>query len=172
MRLIEPEPDILVENRQRGHRVDTARCARLVAWLVRRARRIRPVDSPLWSSVTVLLVGDRGSAAAHRRVFDDPSVTDVITLSYADGPGPAAGLSGELIVNVARAHKEGSRRAAAGRRNRVWGPDFEFALYLAHGVDHLTGADDHEEADFLRMRSRELRWVAAAAHAELVSLFQ
>ena len=171
MRTKVPEPDICVANRQRGLRVDAARCARLVAWLARRSRRIRPANMPPWSSVTVLLVGDGGSADAHRRVFGDPEPTDVITLSYADGPDAIAGLSGELIVNVARAHAEGIRRTAGRRPGHPWGPDYELALYLAHGIDHLTGADDHEDDGFQRMRARELRWVAAADREGLLRLF-
>lgn len=116
----------------------------------------------------MLLVGDRGSAEAHARVFDDPNPTDVITLSYAAMPGVSEGRTGELIVNVDRAFAEGTRRAAM-RRPRAWSPDHELALYIAHGFDHLTGADDHEDADFRRMRARDLRWVAAAGRAGRVS---
>ena len=74
-------------------------------------------------------------------------------------------------MNVARAHAEGIRRAAGRRPDRLWGPDYELALYLAHGVDHLTGADDHEDDGFRRMRARELRWVAAADREDLLRLF-
>lgn len=162
-----PSPtDVSVANRQRRHPVDAARCRAVAAFFVRCAARTCP--SAPWASVAVLLVGDRGSAEAHGRVFADPSPTDVITLSYAAVPGVTDGMSGELIVNVDRAVAEGVRRAAM-RRPRAWGPDQELALYIAHGVDHLTGADDHEDADFRRMRARDLRWVAAAGRAGLVA---
>ena len=32
-------------------------------------------------------------------------------------------------------------------------------LYIAHGMDHLSGADDHSERGYLAMRRRELSWL-------------
>ena len=143
--------------------VDRARCARLVARFVECAEQLRRrAGQAPWASVCALLVGNRESGEAHAAVFADPAPTDVITLSYEPMPGSGeTGLSGELVVNVERAVAEGNRRAG-DRRCRAWGPAHELALYLAHGVDHLTGADDHDPADRRRMRARELRWLAAA----------
>lgn len=165
-----PSTCVLIENRQRRFKLDAARCAAVAECFIRLSKRVRPAGMAPWESVTLLFVADRGSAEAHRAVFDDPAPTDVITLSYEPEPGVTDGLSGELIVNVERAFQEGSRRAS--RRPGRWSPDHELALYLAHGVDHLTGADDHEDADFRRMRSRELRWVASAARSIGLSLFR
>ncbi len=157
-----PSTDVYIENRHKGApKVDEAACADAVAWFIRKARRLRGKGAVPWSSVTVLLVGDEESAGAHRMVFDDPTPTDVITLTYEAMPGMEIGISGELIVNVDRAWSEGVRRGAL-RRWAGWTPQEELALYLAHGVDHLTGADDHEMADRRRMRARELVWVRGA----------
>ena len=163
-------PAVQVVPRVRRPAVDRARCARLLAFLVAAAARRRGAERPAsgWGSVCALLVGNRGSAEAHRAVFGDSAPTDVISLSYDPAPGDESGPTGELIVNLDRALAEGRRRAG-GRRSPDWGPDHELALYLAHGVDHLTGADDHESADRRRMRVRDLRWVAAAARRNLVS---
>jgi len=103
-----------------------------------------------WESVTVILVDDRESGDIHEKTFGDPSPTDVITLSYRDGI--SGKLSGELIVNVQRAIEEGTRRPK-------WGLAKELALYLAHGLDHLTGETDDTPAARRRMRRRELRWM-------------
>jgi len=51
---------------------------------------------------------------------------------------------------------------------RAGGPDRELALYLAHGCDHLAGADDATPRQRAAMRRRELRWLRAAAHADLL----
>ena len=163
-----PAPVVEVVRRVRRPAVDRRRCIRLLAFLVEAAGRRRGVPRPVWNTVCALLVGDRASGEAHLAVFDDPAPTDVITLSYDAAPGEAPGLSGELVVNLDRALAEGLRRAR-GRRAAAWGPDQELALYLAHGVDHLTGADDHEPADRQRMRTRELRWLAAASRRNLVA---
>ena len=61
-------------------------------------------------------------------------------------------LYGELFVNVDQAF-----RAAPKRKG--WSAKKELLLYVAHGMDHLSGADDHEERDYLVMRRRELRWI-------------
>ena len=54
-----------------------------------------------------------------------------------------------------------ARRVA--HRWRGWSPDNELLLYVAHGMDHLSGADDADDADdagYMRMRRRELRWMS------------
>jgi probable rRNA maturation factor len=67
-------------------------------------------------------------------------------------PGEPGGLIGELFINVERAVRVAPRRAD-------WSADRELALYLAHGLDHLTGADDHAPEERARMRRRELAWL-------------
>ena len=79
--------------------------------------------------------------------------TDVVTQAYDAIPPEPPGLLGELFVNVDQA-----RRAAPRRRG--WSPAKELLLYVAHGMDHLSGADDHAPADYRRMRRRELSWLA------------
>jgi ssRNA-specific RNase YbeY (16S rRNA maturation enzyme) len=41
------------------------------------------------------------------------------------------------------------------------GADAELALYIAHGFDHLSGADDNTPARRAAMRRTEMRWLAA-----------
>jgi rRNA maturation RNase YbeY len=108
-------------------------------------------------------VGHAASAGAHRAVFGDDDPTDVITMTYAPMPGMDVGASGELVVNIERAVEEGTRRSRNG-----WTPAHELALYIAHGVDHLTGADDANPADRRRMRARELTWVRSAERRGLL----
>ena len=79
--------------------------------------------------------------------------TDVVAQSYEAVPGVCAATA-ELILNAERARAEG--RARAG------GPARELALYLAHGLDHLAGADDDTPARRRAMRRRETAWLDAA----------
>ncbi len=102
------------------------------------------------------LVHDEESDYCHRAIMGIAGATDVITQAYDAIPPEPPGLSGELIVNVDQAV-----RAAPNRRG--WSPAYELLLYVAHGMDHLSGADDHEERDYLRMRRRELKWIADLA---------
>ena len=80
--------------------------------------------------------------------------TDVVTQRYDAMPDEAPGVYGELYVNCDQAV-----RAAPKRRG--WSAAKELLLYVAHGMDHLSGADDLEPADYARMRRRELAWLKA-----------
>ena len=103
-------------------------------------------------AVTVILQDDAFSAEVHLAINGAEGPTDVITQRYDPMPGEKEGVYGELYVNVDQA-----RRAAPARRG--WSPVRELLLYVAHGMDHLSGADDLTPADYDRMRRRELEWI-------------
>ena len=107
----------------------------------------------MFREVTVVLQNDEESDMAHRSIMDVAGATDVITQGYDAMPGEAEGVYGELYVNCERAV------SAAPSRNG-WSPAKELLLYVAHGMDHLSGADDHSPGDYVRMRRRELRWLS------------
>ena len=102
--------------------------------------------------VAVVLQDDEASAAVHAAVCGVAGATDVVTQRYDAMPGEAPGVYGELYVNCDRALS-----AAPCRRN--WSPAKELMLYVAHGMDHLSGADDLAPAEYDRMRRRELGWI-------------
>ncbi len=97
---------------------------------------------------------DAGITEVNEALLHHEGPTDVITVRYRAVPGePEQGDVAELYVNVQRAAQLSRRRWPAGR---------ELALYLAHGCDHLTGADDATLVQRIRMRLRELRWLRNA----------
>ena len=104
--------------------------------------------------VTVVLQDDESSAEVHLAVNGAEGPTDAITQGYDPMPGEEPGVYGEVYVNCDRALS-----AAPKRRN--WSPAKELLLYIAHGIDHLSGADDFSPCDYSRMRRRELSWIAA-----------
>jgi rRNA maturation RNase YbeY len=112
----------------------------------------------VWHEVVVHLVRDAASDELHRAIMGVEGATDVITQAYDAIPPETPGLYGELFVNVDQA-----RRAAPRRKD--WSPAKELMLYIAHGMDHLSGADDHEPEDYSRMRRRELGWLRHLASA-------
>ena len=116
------------------------------------AERSRARVGGVWHEVTVHLVRDEASDAMHRAIMGVPGATDVITQAYDAIPPETPGLFGELFVNTDQA-----LRAALSRRG--WSPAKELLLYIAHGMDHLSGADDHSERGYLAMRRRELTWL-------------
>ena len=106
-------------------------------------------------AVTIVLQDDAFSAEVHLAINGAEGATDVVTQRYDPMPGEPDGVYGELYVNADRA-------LLAAPKRRGWSPAKELLLYVAHGMDHLSGADDFEPADYSRMRRRELGWLAAA----------
>lgn len=106
---------------------------------------------PPFDELAVVLVDDAAMPACKERCFGVRLQTDVLSQSYLGIPG-VAGPAAELVINAQRAAAFGARRPG--------GPLREFALYLAHGCDHLAGADDDTPARRRSMRRRELRWLS------------
>lgn len=143
---------IMVANQQKVCRLNAAGLRLLAVWLAGQARL-------KLGSLEILLTDDAGIVRANGAVFRRDYVTDVISLAYPPLPGEQGG-AGELIINVELAAREGARRAG--------GPGHELALYLAHGCDHLAGADDATPRQRAAMRRRELRWLRAASRTRLL----
>src|SRR4051812_12408351 len=78
---------------------------------------------------------------------DEP--TDVLSFPLSDSPRK---LAGELVVGA-----EVARERAAELGHDV---QAELALYVIHGLLHLCGHDDHDEADARRMRECERHYLA------------
>lgn len=87
----------------------------------------------------------------NNRYLDHDEPTDVLSIPYS-GPG-AKKLEGELVVGV-----EVALEAARERGHDVRA---ELALYVIHGLLHLCGHDDHDDADRQRMRAAERRYLQA-----------
>lgn len=106
--------------------------------------------------VAVVLQDDAFSAEVHEAVNGVVGPTDAVTQRYDPMPGEADGVYGEVYVNCERA-------LSAAPKRRGWSPEKELLLYIAHGMDHLSGADDHAPEDYRRMRRRELAWIKSLA---------
>jgi len=163
---------ISIHNAQRRFKLDRVALKRLAAALAELAQTQRsgrhaasgrgsPSAAP-WREVAIHLLDDAGIVPVNAAIMAHRGSTDVITQRYDPIPGEPGGLTGELFVNVERA-------ACCAPRRAGWDPDRELALYLAHGFDHLTGADDATRAGQSRMRRRELGWLK---RVELTPLFQ
>jgi rRNA maturation RNase YbeY len=148
---------VSVCNRQRVRAVDAAGVRRAVRAFAALAQargqgQAQGAGAAPWREVTVHLLDDAGIAPVNRAIMGHDGATDVITQRYEPIPGEPAGLVGELFVNVECVCRAAPRRAG-------WTPARELALYLAHGCDHLSGADDHTPDGRARMRRRELAWL-------------
>lgn len=87
------------------------------------------------AEVSGSLVDDVMIAEVHGQYMDDPTPTDVITFPY--------GKTGEILISV----------ETAARQAREFGNSWEseLALYLVHGILHLCGYEDSDEAGRSRM---------------------
>lgn len=148
-----------VVNVQRALRLNRPAVA---AWIRTLMARIPPPDPHgAWTGVSVLVGDDAALREANRRTFGRDRPTDVISIAYPPGFGDD-GWTGDLVVNAQRARDEGARRPG--------GPARELALYLAHGCDHLSGAEDATPAGRSRMRRRENTWLRTAPAGALRAL--
>ncbi len=103
--------------------------------------------------VTVILQNDSESDEVHKAVMGVAGATDVITQAYEAMPPESDGVYGELYVNVDQAFRY-------AQISPNWSAAKELVLYVAHGIDHLSGADDLDEKSRSTMRRRELRWLS------------
>lgn len=145
---------LTITNRQRKFPVDRKRLMSLTRRLLTLAQRRTP--GVAWQEVTLHLLDDAGIAPINEAIMKHTGATDVITQRYDPCPGEPEGLTGELFVNV--------ERAFTIPRRKGWTQEQELALYLAHGLDHLTGADDATPATRAQMRRRERAWLREASN--------
>lgn len=154
---------IHVHNRQHDHGVDVAAVRHFLHELVSLSGNSR-ASMPAgvrYRELDVTLVDDDDMARINERIMGQNVTTDVLVQSYNPLPGEPPGLTADLIVNVSRAWQLGCRR-------RGWSAAQELALYLAHGCDHLDGADDASPVDYRRMRRRELGWLRRCRSTKLL----
>jgi rRNA maturation RNase YbeY len=140
---------LIVLNHQRSYSVDNKALAALAKQLAALAQKRTPDD--VWQEVTIHLLTDESIAPVNQAIMNHEGATDVITQRYDACPGEPEGLIGELFINV--------QRACMIVRAKGWTKQQELALYLAHGFDHLTGADDATALERAAMRRRERRWL-------------
>ena len=142
---------IEISNRQKKHRVNLTKIRRLTRWLMGQVQQLDPRRS--WQEISLVLTDDGGIMRLNEEYFSKPYPTDVISFHYEPMPGEGENATGELIVNVERAHAEGAQRDGSSR---------ELALYIAHGCLHLTGAEDHTASLRAKMRRQETHWLKQA----------
>lgn len=83
----------------------------------------------------------------HEQFFDDPSLTDCITLPIDEEEDDVYRHLGEVFVCPFTA-----REYVKAQAGEVYD---EVLLYVVHGLLHLMGYDDQEETDLAEMRLAE-----------------
>lgn len=123
-------------------------------------QQVKTLDpATAWGHLSLIITDHAGMAHIHAASFGTAQTTDVISFAYPPTPPIDDESSGEVIVNVEQALEQGTRYD---------GPARELALYIAHGCQHLTGADDSTPALKRQMRRVESRWLDQAAGEGLI----
>ncbi|MCX7590412.1 MAG: rRNA maturation RNase YbeY [Kiritimatiellae bacterium] len=147
--------NIRVVNLQRQYRVNKEGVRRLVKYFLDcgsvHGRK------PMWTEISVALMDNRGMERLNRRHLGRDDTTDVMAFHYVFPSVGGIVHVGEIAVNVELAAASLPQHAKPGRN-----PDRELVLYLAHGCDHLLGADDSTPAERSRMLRRERHWIRRA----------
>jgi probable rRNA maturation factor len=147
----------LILNHQTNHPIQKQQLQKLADWLAEKTEnKTRPIA---WSEVSLVLVDDDGITQTNREYFGKNRPTDVISFRYDPVPGEDDAWCGDLIINVDRAVSEGTARGDI---------NYELALYIAHGFDHLTGAEDDTPEKRKKMRATETAWLRNAAQDGLL----
>lgn len=146
-------PKLRIYNRQKAHAIP-------LPWLRAIGKAalpgcfdaIKSPEAPLPSlpEIEVSIVSDEEIARVHGDFLDDPTPTDVITFHH-----------GEILISADTALRQGAEHGQS--------LDHEVALYLVHGLMHLAGWDDHEEAEAREMTRRQeaiLQQALAATNRE------
>src|ERR1700739_890006 len=129
-------------NRQRKYRVSVGGLLTFSQQLIPSVLSVSRADLP--EEILVVLVSDRKISAIHQQFMGIADPTDVITFQH-----------GEIVIRVETA----ARQAAEYRTNLL----HELRLYIAHGLLHLAGYDDHSEDGFREMAKLQNELVEGAA---------
>lgn len=102
------------------------------------------------AEVSITLVDNARIHELNRLHLQHDWPTDIITFDLSESD---EAIEGELIISAEMAI-ECAKRCGSD-------PTAELALYVAHGLLHLLGEDDHDPDDLARMQAREREWLTA-----------
>lgn len=125
-------------------------------WLEEHVRRAITLCNIKQAQLNLVIVADSEMAELHEQYTGVAGTTDVLTFDLADqaeGDSPPGSASPPTVIegDIILCLDEAKRQAA----NRNHEPHQELLLYAIHGLMHLLGEDDHDEADYQRMHARE-----------------
>jgi rRNA maturation RNase YbeY len=147
---------ITISNQQTLIKIKNKPVKILLLFLTGKAEQNSPFP---YHNVNILLVNDEKIKSYKLAFFDKNETTDVIAIPHSSTPASTL-LSADIIISIETTLREAKKRNIAFEE--------EFALYLAHAIDHLTGATDSTTKKRNVMLKREKSWVAAARKKSLL----
>jgi len=139
-------PQVTVRNLQRAVPIDVVDLENFAAEALRRCLQLRknkPTDLTKLHEIFILFISDRRMASLHRRFLNQAGPTDVLTFQH-----------GEIFISA-----ETARRHARAFGNSLVR---ELRLYVVHGLLHLHGFDDRDEAGGREMERMQKRILSGA----------
>ncbi|MGD9710958.1 MAG: rRNA maturation RNase YbeY [Thermomicrobiales bacterium] len=104
-------------------------------------------------AVAIILTSDEHLSHLHAEHLGDVSLTDIMTFPYSTS---ATVVSADIVISVERAMEQA---VDAG-----WSLDEEIQFIAIHGMLHLCGWDDHDEASRDLMHRRQHEILEAFSH--------
>ena len=108
---------------------------------------VRPIGSLREeASLNIIFVSSRKIRSLNRQYLRRDYVTDVLAFDLRDRQRPGR-VNGDIAICV--------DMAIQNAKTHKTSLDRELVLYVAHGILHLLGFDDHAPADIRAMREKE-----------------
>ncbi|WP_213318637.1 rRNA maturation RNase YbeY [Chlamydiifrater volucris] len=150
---------VFVSNRQKGVPISAQSVKQVVGFVVRHLS----VSTDL---LYVHFVEEHTLAKLHGRLFNDPSLTDTITVPI-DAPGEPSSphVLGEIFIDPKAAHRYLSRQAKEITEEALYK---EITRYVVHSILHLVGYDDIAPEDRRKMRRKENFYLSLLEEAALI----
>lgn len=117
-----------------------------LASIGRIARTILKYEGVREASLSIVFVSSPKIRSLNRQYLRRNDVTDVLAFDLRDGHRPGQ-VNGDIAICVDRALKNAVAYQTSCAR--------ELVLYVAHGILHLLGFDDHSPRDIRAMRKKE-----------------
>jgi probable rRNA maturation factor len=145
-------PSIHIELVQHTDISDT----QLEGWLDQQVKRAVELCEVKQAQLNLVIVADDEMAELHEQYTGVAGTTDVLTFDLnqsAEGGSPPgsdqapSALESDIILCLDEAKRQADQRGHE--------PRHELLLYAVHGLMHLLGEDDHDEAAYQRMHARE-----------------
>lgn len=114
------------------------------SWYRALARTVCRAESVTEGRLSLVFVDNQTIHELNRTYLSHDYPTDVITFPLSE---PGSALTGEIVLST--------EYAAAQAVEYGWPAHVEAGLYVAHGILHLCGYDDHDEADAAVMKERQ-----------------
>jgi probable rRNA maturation factor len=100
--------------------------------------------------ISLAFVDNATIHSLNKRFLDHDEPTDVLTFPLSEPKSKK--LAGELVI--------GAEVAQAQAKERGHDTQAELCLYVIHGLLHLCGFDDRDDASAAKMRQRERHYLA------------